>query len=39
MVAGGVLPTRENAQRLVEVAEAIEQALGMRLPINSGGHT
>ena len=36
---GGVLPTHENVQQLVDVAEAIEQALGMRLPIISGGHT
>jgi len=36
---GGVLPTCENVQRLVEVAESIEQALGVHLPIISGGHT
>lgn len=36
---GGVLPTAKNVQRLVDVAEATEQALGIRLPIISGGHT
>jgi len=36
---GGVVPTKENVQLLVDVAEAIEQALGFRFKIISGGHT
>lgn len=36
---GGVVPTRENVQLLVDVAEAIETALGFRFEIISGGHT
>jgi len=36
---GGVLPTRENTQRLVAVARAVEQALGIRFRVISGGHT
>lgn len=36
---GGVLPTRKNTQLLVDVAEFIEQALGIRFRVISGGHT
>ncbi|MGC9334205.1 MAG: alanine/ornithine racemase family PLP-dependent enzyme [Anaerolineae bacterium] len=36
---GGVLPTRENTQLLVDVAEKLERALGIRFPVVSGGHT
>ncbi len=36
---GGVLPTRENTQMLVDVAEEIERRLGLRLEIISGGQT
>jgi predicted amino acid racemase len=36
---GGVLPTQENTQLLVDVAEDIEQTLGIRLGVVSGGHT
>jgi len=36
---GGVLPTQENNQRLVEVVEAVEQSLGITFPVISGGHT
>ena len=36
---GGVLTTRENTQLLVDVAREVEQALGMRFRVISGGHT
>jgi len=36
---GGVVPTRENVQLLVDVADAVEHALGFRFGIISGGHT
>ena len=36
---GGVQPTRENTQLLVDVAEEIEHKLGIHLPIISGGNT
>jgi predicted amino acid racemase len=36
---GGVLATRENTQSLVDVAESIEQALGIRFRVISGGNT
>jgi len=36
---GGVLPTRENTQLLVDVTEELERALGLRFPVVSGGHT
>ena len=36
---GGVLPTRENAHLLVDVAEQVERALGVRFRVISGGHT
>ncbi len=36
---GGVLPTPENVQLFVDVAEEIEQALGIRFRVISGGHT
>ncbi|MFZ5915423.1 MAG: alanine/ornithine racemase family PLP-dependent enzyme [Chloroflexota bacterium] len=36
---GGVLPTRQNTQLLVNVAEQVEQALGIRFEVLSGGHT
>ena len=36
---GSVVPTKENMERLVEYAEAIEQAIGRRLEIISGGAT
>jgi predicted amino acid racemase len=34
-----VLPSRENTQLLVDVAERVEQALDMRFQVVSGGHT
>ncbi|NOZ71956.1 MAG: alanine/ornithine racemase family PLP-dependent enzyme [Chloroflexi bacterium] len=36
---GGVQPTHENTQLLVDVAEEIEHNLGIPLPIISGGNT
>jgi predicted amino acid racemase len=36
---GGVIPTLANTRLLVEVAERIEQRLGMQFQIVSGGHT
>jgi predicted amino acid racemase len=36
---GGVLPTRDNTELLVEVAEEVERALGMQFRVISGGHT
>jgi predicted amino acid racemase len=36
---GGVLPTRENTQLLVDVVEEVERRLGVRMPIVSGGHS
>jgi len=36
---GGVVPTQENVQLLVDVVEAIERSLGIRLRVISGGHT
>jgi len=36
---GGVLPTRQNTQLLVNVAGQVEQALGIRFGVLSGGHT
>ena len=36
---GGVLPTQENTQLLVDVADDVERALGIRLRVVSGGHT
>lgn len=36
---GGVVPTQENVQLLVDVVEGAERALGVRFPIVSGGHT
>ncbi|MDY7078415.1 MAG: alanine/ornithine racemase family PLP-dependent enzyme [Chloroflexota bacterium] len=36
---GGVLPTRDNMQLLVDVAEDIERTLGIRFQVISGGHT
>jgi len=36
---GGVLPTQENTQLLVDVAEDVERTLGGRLRVISGGHT
>jgi ornithine racemase len=36
---GGVMPTCENTQLLVDLAEAIEKILGYRFQIISGGHT
>ncbi len=36
---GGVLPTRENMQLLVDVVESVERALGMRFAVVSGGKT
>ncbi|MDY6874920.1 MAG: alanine/ornithine racemase family PLP-dependent enzyme [Chloroflexota bacterium] len=36
---GGVVPTKENLQLLVDVAEDIEQALNIRFRVISGGHT
>ena len=36
---GGVLPTRENTQRLLDVAEEIERALRLRFRIISAGNS
>jgi predicted amino acid racemase len=36
---GGVLPTRQNTQQLIDVAEDVERALGLRFRVISGGHT
>jgi ornithine racemase len=36
---GGVLPTRDNTQLLVDVAENLEHALGIQFRVVSGGHT
>lgn len=36
---GGVIPTQENLGVLVELAEEIEQALSIRLPVISGGNS
>ena len=36
---GGVVPTRENTQLLVDVAQDIERRLGVHLAILSGGQT
>ncbi|MBS1252923.1 MAG: Ornithine racemase [Anaerolineales bacterium] len=36
---GGVLPTPENVQLFVDVVEEVEQRLGIRLRVISGGHT
>jgi predicted amino acid racemase len=36
---GGVLPTVENTQALVNLARSIERALGMRFRVISGGNT
>jgi predicted amino acid racemase len=36
---GGVLPTVENTQALIDVAESIEQAMGIRFRVVSGGNT
>lgn len=36
---GGVLPTRENTQLLVEVIEEVERDLGVTLPIVSAGNS
>lgn len=36
---GGVLPTLENTQLLVDLAESIERALSFRFRLISGGHT
>jgi len=36
---GGVRATQENTQLLVDVAERIENALGIRFRVISGGHT
>jgi predicted amino acid racemase len=36
---GGVLPTKENTQLLVDVIERVEQELGVGFPTVSGGHT
>lgn len=35
----GVLPTAENQQAFADVVEEVEQHLGRRLPLVSGGHT
>ncbi len=35
----GVLPTQENTQLLIDVAEAIEAALGIQLPVLSAGNS
>jgi len=35
----GVLPSQENVQSLVDVAESIERALGIRFRVISGGNT
>jgi predicted amino acid racemase len=36
---GGVLPTQENTRLLVDVAEEVEQTLGIHFQVVSGGHT
>lgn len=36
---GGVLPTQENTQLLIDIAGELEDALGFRFPVISGGHT
>lgn len=36
---GGVLPTRQNMELLVQVVEAVECGLHVRLPVVSGGKT
>jgi len=36
---GGVLPTRENTQSLVDVAEAVEHSLGLRFQTISAGNS
>ena len=36
---GGVLPTQDNTQLLVDVAENVERTLGIRFGVVSGGHT
>lgn len=36
---GGVLPTQENTQLLVDVAENLEKTLGIQFLVVSGGHT
>lgn len=36
---GGVVPTEENLGRLVELAEEMEQKLGVQLPVISGGNS
>jgi predicted amino acid racemase len=36
---GGVVPTADNVQLLVDVVESVEQSLGIRFPVVSGGHT
>ena len=36
---GGVLPTRENTQALVDVAEAVEHSLGIRFKTISAGNS
>jgi len=36
---GGVLPTRKNARLFVDVVEDVEEILGTRFPVLSGGHT
>ncbi len=36
---GGVLPTRENCHLLVQVAEQVEEGLGIHFDVISGGHT
>jgi len=36
---GGVLPTPENTQLLVDVAETVERELGLHFQVISGGHT
>jgi predicted amino acid racemase len=35
----GVLPTRENTQHLVDVAQEVEGALGIRFPVISAGNS
>jgi predicted amino acid racemase len=36
---GGIVPTRENVQLLVDIAESIEHTLGIQFEVISGGHT
>jgi predicted amino acid racemase len=36
---GGVVPTRKNTQAIIDIAHEIERAVGVHLPIISGGHT